>query len=239
MTLNTKKYTEWDPYWVVAHAVCLVAQLCWTVCDPMDCSPPGSSVLWDSPGKNTRVDCRFLLQGIFWTQGLNLSLLHSRLILSHLSHQRLGGWVALLGHKSVFQMVTHFCCFFLNIVTKSVKAFNFKVYGEIWTPEMNGHTFQCGNIVLELTVMIYRSALRIRYRFWKVLLKVWNRKTSHRVFVWGEKPEVWRPSKQNWIQIKQNWIPGVRGGDKVLILGQWCSEVHRINTLRRQLGNRG
>ena len=30
---------------------------------------------WDSPGKNTVVDCHFLLQGIFLTQGLNLHLL--------------------------------------------------------------------------------------------------------------------------------------------------------------------
>ena len=37
----------------------------------MDCSPPGSSVHGDSPGKNTRVGCHALLQGIFLTQGLN------------------------------------------------------------------------------------------------------------------------------------------------------------------------
>ena len=45
----------------------------------MDCSPLGSSVHVDFPGKNTGVDCHFLLQGIFWTQGLNpplLCLLH-------------------------------------------------------------------------------------------------------------------------------------------------------------------
>ena len=29
-----------------------VTQLCPTLCDPMDCSPPGSSVHGDSPGKN-------------------------------------------------------------------------------------------------------------------------------------------------------------------------------------------
>ena len=33
----------------------LVAQSCLTLCDPMDCSPPGSS-----PGKNTGVDSHFL-----------------------------------------------------------------------------------------------------------------------------------------------------------------------------------
>ena len=29
---------------VVHVCVCLVAQSCLTLCDPMDCSPPGSSV---------------------------------------------------------------------------------------------------------------------------------------------------------------------------------------------------
>ena len=42
---------------------------------------------WDSPGKNTGVDCHDLLQGIFPTQGWNPSLLHCRQILYHLSHQ--------------------------------------------------------------------------------------------------------------------------------------------------------
>ena len=31
----------------------------------MHYSPPGSSVQWDSPGKNTGVGCQFLLQGVF------------------------------------------------------------------------------------------------------------------------------------------------------------------------------
>ena len=47
--------------------------------DPVDCSPPGSSVHGDSPGKNTEVGCHLLLQGIFPTQGSNprlLCLLH-------------------------------------------------------------------------------------------------------------------------------------------------------------------
>ena len=47
----------------------LIAQSCLTLCDTMDCSSPGSSVRGDSPGKNTRVGCHFLLQGLFPTQG--------------------------------------------------------------------------------------------------------------------------------------------------------------------------
>ena len=43
----------------VCVCVCvLVTQLCPTLCNPMDCSPPGSSVYGDSPGKNTGVGCQ-------------------------------------------------------------------------------------------------------------------------------------------------------------------------------------
>ena len=51
-----------------------VPQLCPTLQVCMDCSPPGSSVHGDSPGKNTGVGCHFLLQEIFSTQGSNLGL---------------------------------------------------------------------------------------------------------------------------------------------------------------------
>ena len=58
--------------------VCSVAQLCLTFCDLMDSSLsslPGPSVSGVFPGKNTKVGCHFLLQGIFPTQGSNLCLL--------------------------------------------------------------------------------------------------------------------------------------------------------------------
>ena len=43
-------------------------QMSLTLCNPMDCSPPGSSGHGDSPGKNTEVGSHGLLQGIFLTQ---------------------------------------------------------------------------------------------------------------------------------------------------------------------------
>ena len=49
---------------------------CLTLCDPMDCSPPGSSLQGDSPSKNTGPGCHALLQGIFLNQGSNPHLLH-------------------------------------------------------------------------------------------------------------------------------------------------------------------
>ena len=68
--------------------VCWVTQSCPTLCDPMDCRPPGTSVHADSPGKSTGAGCHALLQGIFPTQGLNPGLLNSWWILYHLSHQQ-------------------------------------------------------------------------------------------------------------------------------------------------------
>ena len=67
-----------------------IVQSCLTLCNPMDCSLPGSSVHRDSPGKNTGVGSHSFLQGIFLTQGPNLGLLyllHCRQILYHLGHQ--------------------------------------------------------------------------------------------------------------------------------------------------------
>ena len=80
----------WMQKWSKSNScvcVCLVGQLCPTLCDPRDCSPPGSSVHGDSPGKNPGVGCPARLQGIFPTQGLNPDLQHCRRILCHLSCQ--------------------------------------------------------------------------------------------------------------------------------------------------------
>ena len=48
----------------------LVAQLCPTLCDPMDCSPSRLFCSWNSPGKNIGLGCHALLQGIFLIQGI-------------------------------------------------------------------------------------------------------------------------------------------------------------------------
>ena len=45
-----------------AAAAAKSLQSCPTLCDPIDCSPPGSPRPWVSPGKNPGVGCHFLLQ---------------------------------------------------------------------------------------------------------------------------------------------------------------------------------
>ena len=68
------------------NTVVKVTQLCLTLCDPMDCSLPGSSV-------NAILQARILewvaipfSRGIFLTQGLNPGLPRCRQILYCLSH---------------------------------------------------------------------------------------------------------------------------------------------------------
>ena len=70
----------------------MAAQSCLTLCDPMDCILPGSSIHGDFLGKNTGVGCHALLQGIFPTHGSNPGLLYCRWILYNLSHQALNGY---------------------------------------------------------------------------------------------------------------------------------------------------
>ena len=53
----------------------LVTKLSPILCDSMDCSPARLLCPWDSPGKKTGMGCRFLVQGIFLTQGSNMYLL--------------------------------------------------------------------------------------------------------------------------------------------------------------------
>ena len=89
--------------------LCLVAQSCLNLCDPMDCNPPGSSVHGDSPGQNTGVGYHALLQEIFPTQGSNPGVLHCRRILYQLRHQGSPSWKSSVQFSSVAQSCLTLC----------------------------------------------------------------------------------------------------------------------------------
>ena len=66
----------------------LVAQSCPTLCDPMDCSPPGSSVHGILQARILEwIAILFSWHRIFLTQGLTPGLLHCRQILYCLSYR--------------------------------------------------------------------------------------------------------------------------------------------------------
>ena len=71
--------------WVCVHVS--VAQSCLTLWDPIDCSPPSSSVHGIFQTRILEWVVIPFSRGIFLTQGSNLGLLHCRQTLYHLSHQ--------------------------------------------------------------------------------------------------------------------------------------------------------
>ena len=110
--------STWDPVFV---CVCLVTQLCLTLCDPMDCRPPGSSVHGDSPGKKARVGCHAFLQWIFPTQGSNPGLPHCRGILYRLSHQG--------SPRSSLDIIIQLCVLHCSVVSDSLWPFALSLTG--------------------------------------------------------------------------------------------------------------
>ena len=64
----------------------LLTQSCPTLLLPRGLHPTRLLCPWDFSGKNTRVGCRFLLQGIFLTLGLNQYLQHWQVDLLPLCH---------------------------------------------------------------------------------------------------------------------------------------------------------
>ena len=65
----------------------LVAKLCPTLCNPVNCSPPGSSVHGILQVRILECVTIPFSRGTFPTQGSNLGLLNCKQILYHLSHQ--------------------------------------------------------------------------------------------------------------------------------------------------------
>ena len=93
----------------------------------MNCSPPGSSVLGESPGKNPGVCCHALLQGIFLIQGSNLNLLcllHWQVSSSPLAK----GWIGCVHIKSIICPFrgTYFSIFIPILIQKAIITEHYK-----------------------------------------------------------------------------------------------------------------
>ena len=84
--------------------MCLVTQLCPAPCNPMDCSPLGSSVHGDSPGKNTRMGGHDFLP----TQESNWGILHCRQILYQLNYQG-SPYISLIYYISYYINISYLC----------------------------------------------------------------------------------------------------------------------------------
>ena len=85
-----------SPWPKTTEAWGLCVQQWLTLCDPMDCSPPGWLLCpWEFPSKNTGVCCHLLHQRTFLMQGLSLSLLYVLLCRWCLYPLSPEGWVGI------------------------------------------------------------------------------------------------------------------------------------------------
>ena len=73
--------------------VCVVAQSCLTLCNPMDCGPPGSSVHGIFSRQEYWSGLPFPSPGDLPDPGIEPSLLNYRQFIYHLSHQ---GWLFII-----------------------------------------------------------------------------------------------------------------------------------------------
>ena len=162
------------------------AQLCQTLCDPMDCSLPGSSVHGDSPSKNTGVGCHALLQGIFPTQGLDPGLPHCRWILYHLSHQgsplfmwvesySMSLWLVYFTQHNILKV--HLCCnMFQNFLPFKADNIPLHVQSKLclsihWLKNTwVAYIFWLLWIML-LWTWVYEYLLRPRFQFFRYILR--------------------------------------------------------------------
>ena len=85
---DQRSKTAWLSVWLPRTYV-LVTQSCLTLCEPMDYSPPGSSVHGIFQARILEWVAISFSRGIFPTQRLNPGLPHCRQILYPLSHQGL------------------------------------------------------------------------------------------------------------------------------------------------------
>ena len=111
--------------WIVSKSTLIIicAQLCPTLCDTRDYSPPGPSVHGIFPSKNTGVDCHVLLHVIFPIRGSKLpdpgiepmspvspALQADSLLLRHLGSPSLTSILIAISTHYVGELIIVWCC---------------------------------------------------------------------------------------------------------------------------------
>ena len=130
----------------------LVAQSCLTLCNLMDCSPPGSSVHGDSPMARI-LECYALLQRIFPTQGSSQGLPNCRWILYPLSHEGSPHTTCILDNSLV--KTTQITFFFLGIWYKIFMV-------NITNPFALNFRFNC-RVLMERAGSVYGASLKFQW----------------------------------------------------------------------------
>ena len=104
----------------------LVAQLCPTLCDSMDCSPPGSSVRGISEARVLEWVAVYSSPGDPQNQGSNLGLLHCRQLLYCLSHHGNPVCVYIYTHTHIHIHIHIYICIYARTHTHTHRCMHAK-----------------------------------------------------------------------------------------------------------------
>ena len=130
-------------------------QLCLILCNPMDCSLPGSYLCpWDSPGKNIAVGCHALFQGNLpnprikpWSPVLQADsyyLSHQGSLINLISSNK-SHWCILIYHICyIWKVKEKLCHCFLELISRHFWAplkYHFVTSGHMRTLEMASQYF--------------------------------------------------------------------------------------------------
>ena len=149
---------------------------------------------WDSPGKDTEMGCKLLLQGIFLTNGSNLSLPHHRQILYI--------WATREAQSLSMRLIAKIRILKFQWPDNTVKVyFVFIQWFSFWT------------VLLE---KILESPLDC-----KEIQPVHPKGNQSWIFIGrtdaeAETPIFWPPDSKNWLTVKDPnaWKPSIKGGKR-------------------------
>ena len=208
---------EWiKKIWCMCVCIYTCAVLCWvtqsfpTLWDPMDCSPPGSSVHGDSPGKNTGVCCHILLQGIFPTQVSNPGFPHCRQILYQFSHKgspRILEWAAYSFSRgsSPPRNWTGVACiaggFFTSWATREVCMHTHTYTGILLSHKTN-------EIIASAATWPNKINQTEKDKYHMIITNVWNYKDDTNELIFKNRNRITERKKKNL------WLPKGEGGEE-------------------------
>ena len=86
---------------------------------------------WDFPAKNIEVDCHFLLQGIFLTQGTNLCLLHCRFFTTESPEEPLLNYLIMFIDLIFLPHVFFFFFFFEEVDSERILLLLFELFDHL------------------------------------------------------------------------------------------------------------
>ena len=131
MEMKPRRGDRWVKNFVYLKVKVKVAQSCSIVCEPMDCSLPGSSFHGILQARIVEWVAITLSRGIFPFQQSNLGLRECRQILYHLSHQGSPRW-SLITHPEGGCELNSVSCFFGYNIAKVIVSDSVQLSGTLF-----------------------------------------------------------------------------------------------------------